>query len=109
MLTFRSIAQFATFVALFDCRYDDRPPAVAPAEPANPAESPEPRVPAPDLPPERSDVRLDPGPGTGPIATTFGIGGFGGNAGASGAGGVSGSGASSGSGGAAAGPPQPIR
>jgi hypothetical protein len=106
MLTPRGIAQVATVVALFNCRHDDRPPAVAPAPPANPAEAPEPRIPAPDLPPERSEVDLDPGPGTGPIASILSVGGFAGNAGA---GGVSGAGGLSGSGGAAATPPHPIR
>lgn len=107
MLGFKSIAQFATVIALFNCRYDDRPPAVAPGEPANPAEAPEPRIPAPDLPPERSDeVQLQPGPGTGPIASTFGVGGFAGNGGAGGFGGIGGL---AGSGGAAATSPQPIR
>jgi hypothetical protein len=100
------IMHFATFIALFDCRYDDRPPAVAPGEPANPAESPEPRIPAPDLPPERSEVDLDPGPGTGPVATTFGVGGSAGGGGGSGSGGIGGLG---GSGGAGATPPHPIR
>lgn len=102
MLSLKSVAQFATVVALFDCRYDDRPPAVAPAEPANPAEAPEPRVPAPDFPPERSEVDLDTGPGTGPVASVLGVGG------SAGTGGVGGAGGLSGSGGAAATHPQPI-
>jgi hypothetical protein len=107
MLGWRNIAHYATFVALLDCRYDDRPPAVAPVEPANPAEAPEPRMPAPDLPPpQRSEVDLNPGPGTGPVASTLAVGGFGGEAGAGGVGGTAGL---SGSGGVAATSPQPIR
>jgi hypothetical protein len=107
MLGWRTIVHYATFVALLDCRYDDRPPALTPAEPANPAEAPEPRVPTPELPPpERSEVELNPGPGTGPVASTFGVGGF---SGTSGAGGVAGTGGLGGSGGVAATSPQPIR
>jgi hypothetical protein len=105
MLDLRSAAKVATAVALLSCRYDDRPPAVAPSEPANPAQAPEPRVPAPDFPPERSEVDLDPGPGTGPVASVIGIGGA---AGTGGVGGTGGTGGLSGSSGAAATHPQPI-
>jgi hypothetical protein len=105
MLAIRSIAYGTLFIALLDCRQDDRPPVMIPSEPANPADSPEPRVPAPNLPPERSDLQLDQGPGTGPIAANMNVGGF---AGGGGAGGAAGAGGMSASGGTAATSPQPI-
>ncbi|HTM44139.1 MAG TPA: hypothetical protein VL137_04245 [Polyangiaceae bacterium] len=88
MLALRSIAQFATFVALINCRSEDRPPRVAPGDSNNPTAESGARIPTPDLNPR---ARMDPGSSTGPIATIGGEGAFGGAGGAGGMGGSGGS------------------